>query len=115
MALTVVDRAMQGKAPSLLASPHRLIKSLTDLRFDCTLFLAAHGAEGLSQDTVLASLWAGLRTLRFADGPDEVHIQQIGKAEVKRERIIREASARVEGMRQALESGAAVTGVKSML
>jgi hypothetical protein len=79
---------------------------------DC---FAAHGAEGLSQDTVLASLWAGLRTLRFADGPDEVHIQQIGKAEVKREKIIREASARVEGMRQALESGAAVKGVKSML
>jgi len=55
MALGVVDRAMQS-----------------------------FGAEGLSQDTPLAQWWAGLRTLRFADGPDEVHIQQIGKTELKR-------------------------------
>lgn len=66
----------------------------------------AHGAEGLSQDTPLASLWAGLRTLRFADGPDEVHIQQIGKAEVKREALIRAASERIESRRNLLEAGA---------
>jgi acyl-CoA dehydrogenase len=43
MALQVVDRAMQ-----------------------------VHGAEGICQDTPLAKFWAGLRTLRYADGPDEV-------------------------------------------
>lgn len=46
--------------------------------------MQAHGAEGLSQDTPLAAAYAGLRTLRYADGPDEVHIQQVGKQELKR-------------------------------
>lgn len=48
MALQVVDRAIQ-----------------------------VHGAEGICQDTPLAKFWAGLRTLRFADGPDEVCISFI--------------------------------------
>ncbi|CAL1702303.1 unnamed protein product [Somion occarium] len=55
MALQVVDRAIQS-----------------------------FGAEGISQDQELAGTWAGLRTLRLADGPDAVHIQQIGQRELKR-------------------------------
>lgn len=54
MALKIVDRAMQF-----------------------------FGAEGLCQDTVLPGMWSQLRTLRYADGPDEVHIQQIGKKYVR--------------------------------
>jgi len=50
MTLTILDRAMQ-----------------------------LYGAEGISDYTPLAALWSGVRTLRYADGPDEVHIQQIGK------------------------------------
>lgn len=46
--------------------------------------IQAHGAMGVSQDTFLASAWAGQRTLRLADGPDEVHLAQIGKLELKR-------------------------------
>ncbi|HET6334122.1 MAG TPA: acyl-CoA dehydrogenase family protein [Polyangiales bacterium] len=57
MALRVVDRAMQ-----------------------------AHGGMGVSQDTVLAAAWANLRTLRFADGPDEVHMDQLGRMELKKYR-----------------------------
>jgi len=53
--LTVIDRAMQS-----------------------------FGAEGVSQDTELARRWAGIRTLRIADGPDAVHIQQVGQRELKR-------------------------------
>ncbi|KAG8685035.1 hypothetical protein FRC09_014996, partial [Ceratobasidium sp. 395] len=64
MALQVVDRAMQ-----------------------------VHGAEGICQDTPLAKFWAGLRTLRFADGPDEVHMQQIGQRELKRVPRVKELSA----------------------
>lgn len=41
----------------------------------------AYGAAGVSQDTPLAAMWAGIRTLRIADGPDEVHLQQMGKRE----------------------------------
>ncbi|KAJ6516122.1 acyl-CoA dehydrogenase/oxidase [Mycena sanguinolenta] len=55
MALTVVDRAIQS-----------------------------FGAEGVCQDQALARTWAGLRTLRIADGPDAVHIQQVGQRELKR-------------------------------
>ncbi|KAH8430442.1 acyl-CoA dehydrogenase family protein [Aspergillus melleus] len=51
-ALTVIDRAVQ-----------------------------AYGAAGVCQDTPLANLWAMIRTLRIADGPDEVHLQQMGRRE----------------------------------
>jgi acyl-CoA dehydrogenase len=55
MTLTVLDRAMQ-----------------------------AFGGAGLSQDTPLAAMWANARTLRIVDGPDAVHIQQMGRNENKR-------------------------------
>ena len=100
MALQVVDRAMQS-----------------------------FGAEGLSQDTPLAYWWANLRTLRLADvrclrfcmwlgcllltgvflafrtpfqGPDEVHIQQIGQRELKRVPWIKELSGKAKSKEQAL-------------
>ena len=44
--------------------------------------MQVHGGAGVSQDFPLASLYAGLRTLRWADGPDEVHLQQQGQTEV---------------------------------
>lgn len=44
----------------------------------------AYGGAGVSQDTPLASMWAQIRTLRLADGPDEVHLQQMGRNENKR-------------------------------
>ncbi|KAJ1918946.1 hypothetical protein H4219_002302 [Mycoemilia scoparia] len=40
------------------------------------------GAAGVSQDTPLAYFWGALRTLRLADGPDEIHIRQIAKQEI---------------------------------
>ncbi|OCF45832.1 acyl-CoA dehydrogenase [Kwoniella heveanensis CBS 569] len=68
MALNVVDRAMQ-----------------------------VHGAEGVSADTPLPYFYASLRTLRYADGPDEVHIQQIGKKELKR---VEDLKARTDKIRR---------------
>jgi alkylation response protein AidB-like acyl-CoA dehydrogenase len=44
--------------------------------------MQAHGGAGVSQDTFLASAWAAVRTLRLADGPDEVHIESIAKWEL---------------------------------
>ncbi|MFD7594553.1 acyl-CoA dehydrogenase family protein [Kitasatospora sp. NPDC059812] len=44
----------------------------------------AHGAAGVSQDTPLAQLWAGNRTLRLADGPDEVHKRSLARRELRR-------------------------------
>jgi len=45
-----------------------------------------HGGGGVSDDFPLAAAYAGARTLRLADGPDEVHRQQIGKLELARYR-----------------------------
>jgi acyl-CoA dehydrogenase len=46
--------------------------------------IQAHGAGGVSNDFPLAKLWAGQRTLRLADGPDEVHRNAIAKMELAR-------------------------------
>ena len=55
--------------------------------------IQAHGAMGISQDTPLAGLWASARTLRFADGPDEVHRNAIAKQELGEQTSIAEALA----------------------
>jgi acyl-CoA dehydrogenase len=57
MALTIVDRAIQ-----------------------------VHGAAGVTDDFPLASAWAHLRTLRLADGPDEVHKRAIARIELAKYR-----------------------------
>ncbi|MEI2784777.1 MAG: acyl-CoA dehydrogenase family protein [Candidatus Nanopelagicales bacterium] len=54
MALEVVDRAIQ-----------------------------TYGGAGVSQASPLAEMWAGLRTLRIADGPDEVHLRDVARLELK--------------------------------
>jgi acyl-CoA dehydrogenase len=46
--------------------------------------IQAHGGAGVSQDTFLAGAWASVRTLRLADGPDEVHIEAIAKGELRK-------------------------------
>jgi alkylation response protein AidB-like acyl-CoA dehydrogenase len=46
--------------------------------------IQVHGAMGVCQDTFLAEAWANQRTLRMADGPDEVHLETIGKLELRR-------------------------------
>lgn len=46
--------------------------------------IQAHGAGGVSQDTPLAKMWTSGRTMRIVDGPDEVHLLQLGRNENKR-------------------------------
>jgi acyl-CoA dehydrogenase len=48
--------------------------------------MQVHGGGGVSDDFHLAAAYAGARTLRFADGPDEVHREQIAKLELSRYR-----------------------------
>jgi acyl-CoA dehydrogenase len=48
--------------------------------------IQAHGAGGVSQDFPLAQLWASARTLRFADGPDEVHKRSLARRELRKYR-----------------------------
>ncbi len=44
--------------------------------------IQAHGGAGVSDDFMLASAWANVRTLRLADGPDEVHLESIARMEL---------------------------------
>ena len=53
--------------------------------------IQTHGAGGLSQDFPLAEMIAGMRTLRFADGPDEVHKNALARNELRRQAAAREA------------------------
>ncbi|WP_238012157.1 acyl-CoA dehydrogenase family protein [Dactylosporangium sp. AC04546] len=55
--------------------------------------IQAHGAAGLSQDFPLAYAYALIRTLRFADGPDEVHKDALARAELRHQRAARSAKA----------------------
>ena len=42
------------------------------------------GGEGVTDDVPLAAFWAGLRSLRLADGPDEVHLMTIARSELRK-------------------------------
>jgi acyl-CoA dehydrogenase len=53
--------------------------------------ITAHGAAGVSQDFPLAYLWANARTLRFADGPDEVHKRSLARRELRPYRVATES------------------------
>lgn len=79
-ALTVIDRAVQ-----------------------------AFGGAGVSQDTPLANMWAQIRTLRLADGPDEVHLQQMGRNENKRGK---EVSQKIQWQKEKTEQLLKQYGVK---
>jgi acyl-CoA dehydrogenase len=48
--------------------------------------IQAHGAAGVSQDTPLAMMWVSARTIRLADGPDEVHRASLARKELKKYR-----------------------------
>jgi len=55
--------------------------------------MQAHGGGGVAEDFGLAAAYAHARTLRFADGPDEVHRNQIAKLEIGEQTTVAEAVA----------------------
>jgi acyl-CoA dehydrogenase len=61
-----------------------LVPQMTESILDKAI--QAHGAGGVSQDFPLAMLWAHARTLRLADGPDEVHKRSLARRELKKYR-----------------------------
>ena len=62
--------------------------------------IQAHGGGGVSQDFRLAHDWAAMRTLRFADGPDEVHNRAIARHEFGKYAELPEAVAAKERVRR---------------
>jgi acyl-CoA dehydrogenase len=77
---TVGNRAAKAEIAMIkVAAPTMTLKVLD-------WAIQMHGAGGVSDDFPLAALWAGARTLRLADGPDEVHRDAIAKLELSRHR-----------------------------
>ncbi|KAG8372927.1 hypothetical protein BUALT_Bualt12G0118000 [Buddleja alternifolia] len=73
-------KARGALAMAKVAAPNMALRVLD-------MAMQVHGAAGLSGDTVLAHLWATSRTLRLADGPDEVHLGTIAKLELRRAKL----------------------------
>jgi len=48
----------------------------------CDFIFQVHGGMGVCQDTPLAHMYVGARTLRIADGPDVVHMETVAKLEL---------------------------------
>jgi acyl-CoA dehydrogenase len=71
--------------------------------------IQAYGGAGVSQDTPLANMYAQGRTMRIVDGPDEVHLVQLGRNENKRGKFLLD---RLERQRQTSEQMAAKHGLK---
>jgi acyl-CoA dehydrogenase len=81
-AADLMDKAGNKAAKAEIAmikvkAPNMALKVIDDA-------VQAFGGAGVSQDTPLAASWAGIRTLRLADGPDEVHNRAIALMEFKK-------------------------------
>ncbi|MFI7245367.1 acyl-CoA dehydrogenase family protein [Streptomyces qinglanensis] len=75
---TVGNRGAHTEIQAIkIATPRAVVQILDDA-------VQLHGAAGVSQDYPLAHLWASARTLRLADGPDEVHQRSLARRELKR-------------------------------
>jgi len=70
--------ARQEIAMIKVAAPNLALKIIDDA-------MQAHGGGAMSQEFKLAIMWSRMRALRFADGPDEVHRQQIARLELRRQ------------------------------
>jgi alkylation response protein AidB-like acyl-CoA dehydrogenase len=74
------NKAAQGEIAMIkVAAPTMALKVIDDA-------IQAFGAAGVSEDTGLARAYASIRTLRLADGPDEVHRRAIARLEYKKHR-----------------------------
>jgi acyl-CoA dehydrogenase len=75
---TVGNKAARMEIAMIKVAVPRMLSTVVDMA------IQAHGAAGLSADFGLAEAYAGARSLRLADGPDEVHRDQIGRLELRR-------------------------------
>ncbi|WP_127794424.1 acyl-CoA dehydrogenase family protein [Agromyces sp. LHK192] len=75
---TVGNRRAMTEIQAIKIAVPRAVQRIVDRA------IQVFGAAGLSTDTPLAELYAGARALRIADGPDEVHLASLGRAELRR-------------------------------
>ncbi len=76
---TVGNRGAHTEIQAIKIATPKIVQEIVDRA------IQAHGAGGLSQDFPLAASYAAIRTLRFADGPDEVHKASLARAELARQ------------------------------
>ncbi len=77
---TVGNRGAMTEIQAIKIAVPRAVQRILDRA------IQLHGGAGVSQDTPLAALFAGIRTLRLADGPDEVHLDSLGRAQLRTDR-----------------------------
>src|SRR6266478_5543743 len=81
-AASMMDTVGNKAAKQAIAEIKVAVPNMTGQVIDWAM--QVHGGGGVSQEFPLAFMWAHSRTLRFADGPDEVHRRQIGRLEIGR-------------------------------
>nr|WP_201470517.1 acyl-CoA dehydrogenase family protein [Microbacterium hydrocarbonoxydans] len=74
---TVGNRAAMTEIQAIKIAVPRAVQTIIDRA------IQVHGGAGVSGDTPLAELYAGIRSLRIADGPDEVHLASLGRAQLR--------------------------------
>ena len=74
---TVGNRAAMTEIQAIKIAVPRAVQQIVDRA------IQVFGAAGLSEDQPLAAMYAAARSLRIADGPDEVHLSSLGKAELR--------------------------------
>ena len=75
---TVGNKAARGELAMIKVVVPRMALRVLDRA------IQAHGAAGVCDDFPLAAMWAHARTIRLADGPDEVHREAIAKLELRK-------------------------------
>ncbi|MDQ7878567.1 acyl-CoA dehydrogenase family protein [Microbacterium sp. QXD-8] len=74
---TVGNRHAMTEIQAIKIAVPRAVQQIVDRA------IQLHGGAGVSSDTPLAELYAGVRSLRIADGPDEVHLASLGRAQLR--------------------------------
>ena len=94
--LTLRTASVMDTAGDKAAAPEMSVIKVQVMRTATTVIdraIQVFGAAGVSDDTPLARMYAQMRSLRIADGPDEVHLMAIARRELRRQAAARESNA----------------------
>lgn len=95
-----IDRGNAKEALTEIAEAKVFIPAMLGRILDNAIQI--YGGAGISQDTPLAYMWASARTMRLVDGPDEVHLLQLGRKESRRAAEVREDLGKQSEIRDGL-------------